>query len=77
MVEIFTCFKEKFIFYYSIRNIKAPIFQVPEVLNVHMNEIYKKITTIKSNKLKFKQVLNKITFSFSKVNFLLLEKKCF
>ena len=48
---------------------------VPEVRNVHMNEIYKKLTTIKLNKLKFKKVLNKITFSFLKVNFSLLEKK--
>ena len=30
---------------------------VPEVLNVHMNEICRKITTIKWNKLKFKKVL--------------------
>ena len=29
---------------------------VPEVLNVHMKEIYKKLTTIKYNKLKFKKV---------------------
>ena len=48
---------------------------VSEVLNVHMNEIYKKLTTIKLNKLKFKKVLKKITFSFSKINFsLMLEK---
>ena len=40
-----------------------------------MNEIYKKLTTIKSNKLKFKKVFKKIIFSFSKVNFSLLEKK--
>ena len=45
------------------------ISQVPEVLNVHMNEIYRKLTTIKLNKLRFKKVLNKITFSCSKVNF--------
>ena len=51
------------------------ILYVPEVLNVHMNEIYKKLTTIKSNKLKFKKVLKKIIFSFSKVNFSLPEKK--
>ena len=51
-----------------------PITNVPEVLNLHMNEIYKKLTTIKENKLKFKKVLKKITFSFSKVNFSLLEK---
>ena len=51
------------------------IVNVPEVLNVHMNEIYKKITTIKLNKLKFKKVFKKITFSFLKVNLLLLEKK--
>ena len=48
---------------------------VPEVLNVHMNEIYKKLTTNKSNKLRFKKVFRKIPFSFSKVNFSLLEKK--
>ena len=48
---------------------------VPEVLNVHTNEIYKKLTTIKFKKLKFKKVLNKITFFFSKVHFTLLEKK--
>ena len=28
---------------------------VPEVLNVYMNEIYKKISTIKLNKLKFQK----------------------
>ena len=48
---------------------------VPEVLNVRMNEIYKKSTIIEKNKLKLKKVLNKITFSFAKVNFSLLEKK--
>ena len=48
---------------------------VPEVPNVHMNAIHKKITTIKQNKLKFKKVFKKITFPFSKVNFSLLEKK--
>ena len=37
----------------------------------------KKITAIKLNKLKFKKVLKKITFSFSKVIFSLLEKKIF
>ena len=40
-----------------------------------MNEIYKKLTTIKQNKLKFKKVLKKIRFPFSKVNFSLLENK--
>ena len=40
-----------------------------------MNGIHKKLTTIKYNKLKFKKVLKKITFSFSKVNFSLLGKK--
>ena len=49
------------------------MYHVPEVLNVHINEIYKILTTIKSNKYKF----DKITFSFSKVNFSLLEKKIF
>ena len=48
---------------------------VPEVLNVHMNEICKKLTTIKYNKLKFEEVFKKITFSFSKVNF--SERKSF
>ena len=40
-----------------------------------MNEIYKKLTTIKYNELKFEKVFKKITFPFSKVNFSLLEKK--
>ena len=31
----------------------SSIFHVPEVLNVHMNEIYKILTTIKSSKFKF------------------------
>ena len=48
---------------------------VPEVLNVHMNEICKKLTTIKYNKLKFEEVFKKITFSFSKVNFSVLGKE--
>ena len=48
---------------------------VPDVQKVHMNEIYRKLTTIKSNKLKFKKVFKKITFSLSKVNFSLVEKK--
>ena len=39
-----------------------------------MNEIYKKLTTIKYNKFKLRKV-KKITFSFSKVNFSLLEKE--
>ena len=30
-------------------------FYVPEVLNVHMNEIDRKLTTIKLNKSKFKK----------------------
>ena len=50
-------------------------FDVPEVLNVHTNEINKRLTTIKLNKPKFKKSIKKITFSFSKVNFSLLEKK--
>ena len=29
---------------------------VPEVLNVHMNKIYKKLTTIKFKKLEFKSI---------------------
>ena len=40
-----------------------------------MNEIHKKLTTITFKKLKFKKVLNKITFSFSKVHLSLLEEK--
>ena len=50
---------------------------VPKVLNVHMNKIYNKLTTIKSNKFKFEKIFEKITFYFSKVNFSLLEKKIF
>ena len=50
---------------------------VPEVLNVHLNEIYKKLTITKENKLKFEKIFLKITFSFSKVNFSLLGKKIF
>ena len=46
-----------------------------EVLIVHMNGIYKNLTTIKWNKIKFNKVYKKIIFSFSKVNFSLLEKK--
>ena len=42
-----------------------------------MNEIYKKLTAIKQYKLKFKSVLKKMTFSFSKADFSLLEKKSF
>ena len=42
-----------------------------------MNEIYKKLTTIKLNKVKNKNVFKKITFSFSKVDFSLPEKKSF
>ena len=45
---------------------------VTEVLNVHMNEIYKKLPTIKSNEKKY---LKKSHF-FSQ-NFSLLEKKSF
>ena len=30
-------------------------YDVPEVLNVHMNEVYKKITTIKLNELNLKK----------------------
>ena len=40
-----------------------------------MNEIYKKLTKIKSNKLKFEKIFWKITFSLPKVNFSLLGKK--
>ena len=40
-----------------------------------MNEIYKKLNTIKLKKLELKKVLNKITFSFSQGHFSLLEKK--
>ena len=42
---------------------------IPRYTNVQI------LTTIKSNKLRFKKVLKKISFSFSKVNFALLEKK--
>ena len=44
----------------------VPLSHVPEVLNVHMSKIYKKITTIKLNKLKFKKVLKKNRISFLK-----------
>ena len=37
-----------------IHNLIQGHLDVPEVLNVHMNEIYKEPTTIKSKKLKFK-----------------------
>ena len=57
--------------------IESEIIHIPEVLNVHINEIYKKLTKIKLNKFKLKKVFKKITFSFSKVNFLLLEKRIF
>ena len=39
-----------------------------------MNEIYKKLIAIKLNKLRLEKVFQKIIFSFSKVNFSLLEK---
>ena len=45
---------------------KEPIeIYVPEVLSVHMNEIYKKITTIQSNKLKLKNSVKKKLILFS------------
>ena len=37
-----------------IHNLIQGHLDVPEVLNVHMNEIYKEPTSIKSKKLKFK-----------------------
>ena len=46
----------------------------PEVLNVHINKIYKKLTTNQTNKLKFQKVSKKSNF-FLKVNFALLERK--
>ena len=54
---------------------KKNIVNVPEDLYVHMNEIYKKLTTIKSNKFEFKKIFLIIAFSFSKVHFSLLAKK--
>ena len=58
---------------------RVPFFRtfsyVPEVLNIHMNEDYKKLTTIKSIKLKFKKVFKKIPFPFKQINFSLLEKQ--
>ena len=32
---------------------------VPEVLNVHINEMYKKLTTMKSNKIQLKNCIKK------------------
>ena len=73
LIERWTfCFK-----YYEKKNTGSNVNNVPEVLNVQMNEIYKKLTTIKLNKFKFEKIFKKITFSFSKLNFLLLEKKTF
>ena len=40
--------------------------KVPDVLNVHVNKIYKKLTTIKSNKLRFKEVFKKNPIFFLK-----------
>ena len=68
-------FNELVLYNYKFRLKTFRILNLPEVLNVHMNKIYKKLTAIKLNKLKFKKVFKKITFSFSKVNFSLLEKK--
>ena len=42
-----------------------------------MNEIYKKITAIKLNKLKFKKVLKKSQFISQKLIFHCLKKKSF
>ena len=53
------------------------IINVPEALNIDMNEIYKKLATIKSNKLRFKRVLNKMTFVSRKLIFYCLKKKSF
>ena len=51
------------------------IFYVPEVLNVHMNEIYKKLTTIKSNKFKTEKYFKKSHFLSQKLIFSCLKKK--
>ena len=58
-------------------NIWKNFSYVPEVLNVHLNEIYEKLTTTKENKLKFEKIFLKITFSLEKVHFSLLGKKIF
>ena len=42
-----------------------------------MNEIYKKLTTIKLNKLKFKKVFKKSNFISQKLIFHCLKKKIF
>ena len=47
---------------------------VPEVLNVHMNEIYKKLITIKFTKLKLKNVFKKPHFLSQKLIFYCLKK---
>ena len=52
-------------------------FDVPKVLNVYMNEIYKKITTIKLNKLKFKKISKKWHFHCQELIFYCLKKKSF
>ena len=44
---------DAFVFKTRLNNEIFDSKDVPEVLNVHMNEIYKKLTRIKSNKLKF------------------------
>ena len=51
------------------------LVDAPEVLNVHMNEIYKKLTTITQNKLKFKKVLKKSHSPSQKFIFHCLTKK--
>ena len=48
-------------------------YHVPEILNVHLNEIDRKLTTIKLNKLKFK----KSHFLFQKLIFNGLKKNPF
>ena len=54
---------------------KRKYMHVSEVLDFHMNEIYKKLTTIKLNKLKFKKVLKKSHLLSQKLIFHCLKKK--
>ena len=48
---------------------------VPEVLIVHKNEIYKKLTTIKWNKLKFEKIFKKNHIFFLKSKFIIAWNK--
>ena len=61
----------------NIQNFQHIHLHVPEVLNVYMNAIYKKLTAIKSNKLKLKKVLNKSHFLSKKFIFHCFKKKIF